>query len=324
VTTHTYLSKAFLSVALLGTLLTFISRLSIFSIPASERVCRAWCSRIALGGQVHQYVGIVLFLVMAFRNNSCINAYSSGLKAFFSFKNSIRSFCVTLGNRVPQDAVSPSVRARAFGLIIAYPYAVMRDLRDRDNFGPGMVHGVLSNDDIAEIEGSPTMPVRVIEMLTELIATEIKPNVDMQTAGTLYGALAAMMVPYGECERIKQSPIVLSYIAHLRALLVAYLVTLPLALLENLGWETIPVIWVVCFALMSLEMLAVDVENPFDGAGKSDLPLNEQCSLMKEGALVIWQRFVANSPKACKKSIEADIYVEAAAPLEGSTEPSLD
>jgi len=154
-------------------------------------------------------------------------------------------------------------------------------------------------------------------MLTELIATEIKPNVDLPTSSALYGAVQGLLVPYGDCERIKQSPIVLSYVAHMRALLVAYLVTLPLALVENLGWETIPVIWVVCLALMSLEMLAVDVENPFDGTGKSDLPLNEQCYLMKEIVLESWQRWLKNATlnnNNSKCSEDEAIYANAIAP----------
>jgi len=51
------------------------------------------------------------------------------------------------------------------------------------------------------------------------------------------------------------------------------------------------VVWVICYALMSLEMLAVDIENPFDGTGKSDLKLIEQFNFIRESAPESWNRW---------------------------------
>ena len=254
-------------------------------------------------------MGIILFFVMAFRNNQSVQAYQSGLRSFFAFKASLRSFVNVLLNRVPRDVVPARVRARAVGLAVAFPYAVVMDLRESPSFGEGAVSGALSTADIAMVESAPSAALQVLEMLTALMHNDVIPAVSVPVGNGLQGALSSLYAPYGETERIKQSPCTLSYVTHLRVLLVAYLVTLPLALVEQMGLAAIPVAWVVCYALMSLEMLAVDVENPFDGQGKSDLRLLAHCRLVKETILESWQRWTENMQKKMDATADAQLYV---------------
>lgn len=248
---------------------------------------------------------------MSFRLNQSVSSYLSGLRSFYAFKTSLRNFINLLLNRVPRDAISNVVRVRAVGYAIAFPYSVMLDLREQHIFAAGDLDGVLSSRDIAQLQTSPTLPLAVLETLTRLITEKVEPNVEKPVSNGLHGALGSLVSAYGECERIKQSPAILSYVAHLRILLVTYLVTLPLALVEVLGWSTVPLTWVLTYMLMSLEMLAVDIENPFDGEGKSDLRLSEQCYLFKESALESWQRWMTPSSK---NEDQVELYADADKP----------
>ncbi len=234
---------------------------------------------------------------MSFRLNQSVSSYLSGIRAFYAYKTALRTFVNLLLNRVPRTAISAAVRVRAIGYAIAFPYSVVIDLREQHVFPDGTVDGVLSTDDIAALQSAPTVPLAVLETLTRLISEKIEPNVDTALVNSLHTALGSLVPAYGECERIKQNPQILSYVAHLRILLVTYLVTLPLALVEVLGWTTVPLAWVLTYILMSLEMLAVDIEMPFDGEGKSDLRLSEQCNLFKESSLESWQRWMNPSGK---------------------------
>lgn len=289
VVSHSYFSSSFLWISFFGCLSVVISSFPIFAV--ESRTCRAWCSHIALGPQAHTYIGLVLFLTMAFRNNTAVNNYQSGLRSFYAFKTAIRSFLNTLLNRIPRGAIAPEVRARALSLITTFPYAVMLDLREQRVFGPNTIEGVLSDADLVAVQNSPTLPVYIIEELTKLV-TEINPVTGNPTANSLHASIGALMGPYVECEKIKQNPCMLSYVAHMRAFLVGYLVTLPLTLVETMGWVTMPVLVIITWALLSLEMLSVDVENPFDGQGRSDLRLRTHCQLIKEQALESWQRWM--------------------------------
>ena len=156
--------------------------------------------------------------------------------AFYAFKTSVRNFVNVLLNRIPKDAVPVEIRARALSLAVTFPYAVVADLREQKVFEQNTVEGVLSDADLAAVQNSATLPVHVLERLTKLITEHIADKVNVPTANTLHAAVASLVGAYVECERIKQNPCMLSYVAHMRAFLVGYLVTLPLAILESMGW----------------------------------------------------------------------------------------
>lgn len=103
------------------------------------------------------------------------------------------------------------------------------------------------------------MPLYVLESLSSMVllycSGEDVPNTSQKT---MIKAIVALHKPYSECERIQNNPCAFAYVAHLRLLLVTYLTTLPLALVEAMGFSTIPVCCVITYALMSLEMLAVE------------------------------------------------------------------
>lgn len=190
------------------------------------------------------------------------------------------------------------------------------------------IENLLSFDDLEDLKKAPTQPLFILESLVVMVHKYVEPGVSPMAARTMFSSLEALYEPYGECERIRNSPCAFSYIAHLRLLLVVYLVTLPLAMVEQMGWSTIPVAWVICYFLMSLEMIAVEgtshflianipsscansslvcivitlsidlfalpaVENPF-GHGTSDLRLFDYNLLTKESILETYDRWQAD------------------------------
>jgi putative membrane protein len=75
----------------------------------------------------------------------------------------------------------------------------------------------------------------------------------------------------GACERIKKTPIPFSYNIYLKTLILAYSALLPIGLIEEFGYFTIPVVMLIFFAFLGLEMLAQEIEEPF-GLDCNDLP----------------------------------------------------
>lgn len=120
---------------------------------------------------------------------------------------------------------------------------------------------MLAAHDFQQVLGAENMPLYILESLT-LMVTEYCEHSSPQALRGMLTALSQLYEPYGECERIRENPCPFAYVAHLRLLLVTYLVTLPLAIVEQMGFSTIPVFWVICYSLMSLEMLAVDGTSP--------------------------------------------------------------
>ncbi len=61
---------------------------------------------------------------------------------------------------------------------------------------------------------------------------------------------------------------------HLKQCVTLYLFALPLTLVNDLGWATIPVVTVVAFTFMGIEGIADEIEMPF-GKDERDLPIGQ-------------------------------------------------
>ncbi|PFH52381.1 hypothetical protein AMATHDRAFT_2116 [Amanita thiersii Skay4041] len=82
-------------------------------------------------------------------------------------------------------------------------------------------------------------------------------------------------------ERVANTPIPASYGIHLKQCVTLYLFALPLTLINELGWATIPIVTVVAFTFMGIEGIADEIEMPF-GTDERDLPLDRYCEDLKE------------------------------------------
>jgi len=133
------------------------------------------------------------------------------------------------------------------------------------------VQDMLSADDLELITEAASMPLYILESISQMIETYCT-EIPAAIRKRLHDSITDLYKPYTDTERISSNPMGYSYVAHIRLLLVMYLVSLPLALVETMGFVTIPVYVSITYALMSVEMLAVEVENPF-GYQTSDLRL---------------------------------------------------
>jgi putative membrane protein len=92
--------------------------------------------------------------------------------------------------------------------------------------------------------------------------------------------LRALMDVSGACERIKNSPVPSSYRALLRHGLVLYLASTPWLITEQLGFWTVPVMSLLGYFLLGIELTAEDVEDPF-GTDGDDLTLTAYCETIR-------------------------------------------
>ena len=84
----------------------------------------------------------------------------------------------------------------------------------------------------------------------------------------------------GACERIRSTPAPYGYVVHLRRALIIYCLTLPLALVQKFGWESIIVTLVISYVLFGIEEIGVEIENPFE-LSINDLPLETICETIE-------------------------------------------
>jgi putative membrane protein len=85
----------------------------------------------------------------------------------------------------------------------------------------------------------------------------------------------------GACERIKNTPIPYSYMMYVKKFIFIYIITLPFGFLSSSGYLTIPIVVLISFILLSIELIAEEIEDPF-GRDINDLPLDELSGKIRE------------------------------------------
>ena len=89
-------------------------------------------------------------------------------------------------------------------------------------------------------------------------------------------ALDAIANTVGACERVKNTPTPFGYVSALRGFLLLWLFTMPFTLIGTYGFVAVPAMALVGFLFLSLEMMAMEIEQPF-GDDADDLPLEQYC-----------------------------------------------
>ena len=93
----------------------------------------------------------------------------------------------------------------------------------------------------------------------------------------------------GACERIKNTPLPLSYRSLLRHGLVLYLLICPWLIFDDIGWWGLPAIGLLTYFLLGIELTAEDVEDPF-GHDADDLALGNFCETIRKSAAEVFSR----------------------------------
>jgi len=85
----------------------------------------------------------------------------------------------------------------------------------------------------------------------------------------------------GACERIKNTPIPYSYMMYVKKFITIYIVTLPIGFVSQSGYMTIPIAVLISYVLLSVELIAEEIEDPF-GRDINDLPLDDLATKIRE------------------------------------------
>ena len=101
---------------------------------------------------------------------------------------------------------------------------------------------------------------------------------------SLFNVSEAMLRAVTGCERIMKTPCPPGYVGVLRAVMLFWLLMLPLSLKSELSWGSVPITSIISFLVLAVEEIAVEIENPF-GLDPNDLPLHTYCLTVQADAL---------------------------------------
>lgn len=120
----------------------------------------------------------------------------------------------------------------------------------------------------------PHKPMQVTDELFRLIrGWNESGRIDGYTFLALDEHAQQLMNVCGACEKIRATPLAASYRALLRKGIALYLLFLPWVMNDMHGWLTLPVTVLVAYALLGMELIASNIEDPF-GTDGDDLPID--------------------------------------------------
>ncbi|MFT5580845.1 MAG: putative membrane protein [Psychromonas sp.] len=217
--------------------------------------------------QLYSLIGFVLSLLLVFRTNTAYDRWWEGRKKWGALVNDTRNLSTKL------SVVLEGQKERDFftRMIPNFVFAMKEHLRkgvDLDSLD-------LDGREIEELSTKNHVPMAIAHMMYEKIYALKKAKViDGDDLIIIDKNLNALMDSLGACERIKNTPIPYSYSLFLKKFIFVYVVTLPLAFVTVFGYWAALIATYVFYILVSLEVLAEEIEDPF-GVDDNDLPTDQ-------------------------------------------------
>ncbi len=216
---------------------------------------------------VHALLGIVLGLFLVFRINSAYDRWWEGRKLWGSLVNGTRNFALKINAYLPED--DQKNRQWFSHTVVNFVFACKEHLRN------GVIMDELTFTDEKErqeIEKAVHKPNAIAGLLYKKVNALYKEG---KLTGDHFFTLDKEMKEFidiiGACERIKNTPIPYSYAMYIKKFIFTYIITLPVGFVTNLKYMTVPAVLIISFILLSVELIAEDIEDPF-GLDMNDLP----------------------------------------------------
>ncbi len=231
---------------------------------------------------MHSLLGFVISMLLVFRTNTAYDRWWEGRKQWGALMNSSRNLSLKINGLVPTEYKAERQFFR--NMIPNYAFALKNHLRGK--FIPG------------EFEATAFMGSEVLapddHVPNQIAAAIYAKTFELQRNGVLLpehvivlsNEIETFTNTCGACERIKNTPIPLSYSSFIKKFIFAYCLTLPIGYVFSLHYLIIPFVVFVFYVLASLEVIAEEIEDPF-GVDSNDLPVDRICAGVKKSTHAI-------------------------------------
>lgn len=226
---------------------------------------------------LHSLLGVVLGLFLVFRVNSAYDRWWEGRRMWGALLNSTRNFSLKLSAYLSED---DKANREWFSIMIPnFVFAMKEHLRK----GVNMDELTIPDEDFrAGISQFDHKPNYISAQMYKRVNTLYKEG---KLTGEHFFVLDKEMKDFidliGGCERIKATPIPYSYSMYIKKFIFTYIITLPFGFVTTFRYMTIPTVLLISFILLSVELIAEEIEDPF-GRDKNDLPTDDLAIKVKD------------------------------------------
>ena len=228
---------------------------------------------------VYSLLGFVISLLLVFRTNTAYDRWWEGRKAWGALVNDTRS----LSSKLSALHLTAAEKTSFTRLIPLFVYATKQHLRNQDLQEEGA-----AQLDLSDLELSGHQPLRIVQIMrAEVEQLHQKGTVQHMQWFAINNDLDALIDSLGICERIKNTPIPFSYSLFIKKFIFIYVITMPVAFVPLFGYLSAFISTFVFYALVSMELLAEEIEEPF-GVDENDLPTDQLCLTIQDNVQQIF------------------------------------
>ena len=212
---------------------------------------------------MHNMLGFVISLLLVFRTNTAYDRWWEGRKLWGSLVNNSRNLAIKLSVILKEE----SDRAYFKKLIPGYASILSKHLTNDETSKQLFI------DVDLEIDHHKHKPNQIAKMLFQKVNDLYdQKKITGDQLIILNSEVQSFTEICGACERIKNTPIPYSYSSFIKKFIVFYVLALPIGYVINIGYFIIPLTVFIYYVLMSLEIIAEEIEDPFNNE-ENDIPM---------------------------------------------------
>lgn len=231
---------------------------------------------------IFSLLGVLLSILLVFRTNSAYDRWWEGRKQWGALVNNTRNYAVYLNAMLPK--ADKDTRKYFCIWISNFCIAFKEHLRKGTK-----VEELISitEEDKEDLETKAHIPnyiaFKLYDKLQVIYKSGTFTDADMINIKPQHQSLLDIL---GACERIKKTPIPFSYAVYIKIFVTMYGILLPFGLVTDFGWYTVPLVMFIFFAMIGLELMAEEIEEPF-GLDCNDLPTGDIAHTIKNNVFEI-------------------------------------
>ncbi|MEO1337559.1 MAG: bestrophin family protein [Myxococcota bacterium] len=210
-------------------------------------------------------VGAAIGIFVSFRTNSCYDRWWEGRKLWGRLINTSRHFSSQVLNYLPAGNDGPS--EVQMGLIrrhVAYVHVLRCVLRGQDALADKDVQQYITDQEKVDLAQKSNQNHLLLttqgRILTDIVQRE---GLDERRLQSFDESLRALLDIQGGCERIKKTPFPRGYEFIANRLVRYYSFLFPMAIVDQLGWFTVPISLLVTLSFALISEVGRVLEDPF-------------------------------------------------------------
>lgn len=241
-----------------------------------------WFKFIKMNTSVFSLLGVILSIFLVFRTNSAYDRWWEARKQWGALVNNTRNLAIYVETMFPK--LNKEIRKTMAKHISNFCFALVEHLRDGVKLDKLIL---LKEEDLVEYQTKGHIPNHIALQIFDIIAQAHRQGeINEGDYINIKAQHQSLLDILGACERIKKTPIPFSYAVYLKVFITAYGVLLPFALINTFAFSTIPLVMFIFFALMGVELMGEEIEDPF-GLDCNDLPTGDIAHTIKTNVFEI-------------------------------------